>query len=101
MKALVLSSSWTLNIKDGSIPILAGLQQQIDNWRLVTYLRRRDEYRTQLIIPRLPRWTDTTLALAAKKYDVHCSSLLHASHSVDLSRTNTGTRATKRKEPNQ
>ena len=51
MEILVLPNSWTLNMKGGSTPILAGLQQQIDNWRLVTYLRRRDEYRAELIIP--------------------------------------------------
>ena len=84
MESLVLPDSWTLNIKDGSTPILAGLQQQIDNWRLVTYLQRRDEYRAELIIPRPPRRTDTTPALAAQIYDVPESALLHASHSVKL-----------------
>ena len=68
-------------MKDGSTPILAGLQQQIDNSRLVTYLQRRDEYRAELIIPRPPRWTDTTPVLAAQIYNVPNSSLLHASHS--------------------
>ena len=66
MKSLVLPDSWTLNMKEGSTPILSGFQQQIDNWRLVTYLQRRVEYRSELIIPRSPRWTDTTPALAAQ-----------------------------------
>ena len=65
MESLVLPNSWTLNMDDGSTPILAGLQQQIDNWRLVTYLQRRDEYKAEIIILRPPRWTDTTPSLAA------------------------------------
>ena len=40
MESLVLPNSWTLNMKDGSTPIVVGLQQQIDNWRLVIYLQR-------------------------------------------------------------
>ena len=52
MESSVLPDSWTLNMKDESTPILAGLQQQIDNWRLVTYLQRRDDYGVELIIPR-------------------------------------------------
>ena len=71
-------------MKGGSTPILAGLQQQIDNWRLMTYLQRRDECRDELLIPRPPKWTDTTPALAAQIYDVPNSSLLNASHSVKL-----------------
>ena len=39
MKSLVLPNSLALNMKDGSTPILAGLQQQIDNWTF-TYLQR-------------------------------------------------------------
>ena len=84
MECLILPNSWRLNMKDGSTPILAGLQQQIDNWRLVTYLQRRDEYRSELIIPRPPRWTDITPALAAQIYDVPKSSLLHVFNSVKL-----------------
>ena len=84
MESLVLPNSWTLNMKDGYIPILAGLQQQIDNWRLVTYQQRKDEYRAELLIPRPPRWKDTTPALAAKIYDIPNYSLLQASHSVKL-----------------
>ena len=68
-------------MKDGSTPTLAGLQQQIDNWKLVTNLQRGEEYRVDLIIPSPPRWTDITPAFAAQIYDVPKSSLLHASHS--------------------
>ena len=31
MKDLIQPNSWSLQIKDGSTPILAGIQQQIDN----------------------------------------------------------------------
>ena len=84
MESLISPNSWTLNMKDGSTQLLAGLQQQIGNWRLVTYLHRREENRAELIIPRPPRWTNTTPVLAAQIYDVHNSSLLHASHSIKL-----------------
>ena len=70
MESLIQPNSWTLNMKDGSTPILAGLHQQIGNWRPVTYLQGRYKYRAELIIPRPPRWTDTTPALAAQIYDV-------------------------------
>ena len=39
MNSLVLPHSWRLYMNDGTTPLLAGLQQQIDNWRLVTYLQ--------------------------------------------------------------
>ena len=84
IESLVLSESWTLNMKDEPTLILAGLHQQIDNWRLVAYLKKREEYRAELIIPRPPRWTDITPALAAQIYSLPNSSLLHASHSVKL-----------------
>ena len=84
MESLILQNSWTLNMKDGSTPILAGLKQQIVNWRLVTNLQRRDEYRAELLSLRPTRWTDTTLALAAQIYDVPNCSLLQASHIVKL-----------------
>ena len=38
-------------MKDGTTPILAGMKQQIDNWRLMTYLLKRDEYKAKLAIP--------------------------------------------------
>ena len=84
MESLILPNSWTLNMKDGFTPILAGLPQQIDNWRLVTCLQRRDEYRAEVIMPRPSRWTNTTPALVAQIYDIPNSTLLHASHSVKL-----------------
>ena len=71
-------------MKDSSTPILAGLQNHIGSWRLVTYLQERDEHRIGLAIPRTPRWMDTTLAMAAEVYGIHKSSLLHASHSLKL-----------------
>ena len=43
MESLVPLNSWVLNMKDGSTPILAGLQQEIDNGRRVTYLQMRDD----------------------------------------------------------
>ena len=55
MNILVLQHSWMLNMKDGTTFILAGLQQQMDNWRLVTYLQDRDMFRAALTIPRPPR----------------------------------------------
>ena len=55
-------------IKDGTTPILAGLQLRIDNWKLVTYLQKSDVYRDELTIPRPPRLTDTTPSLAAQVY---------------------------------
>ena len=51
-KDLILPNSWSLQMKDGTNPILAGIQHQIDNWRLTTYLQKRDDYRTELAIPR-------------------------------------------------
>ena len=51
---------------------------------MVTYLQNRDDYRAELAIPRPPRWTDTTPALAAQVYDVHKASLSQASHKVKL-----------------
>ena len=62
MGSLILPNNWTLNMKVGSTPILAELQQQIDNWSLMRYLQRRDEYRAELIIARPP--------VAAQIYDV-------------------------------
>ena len=84
MKDLIIPNSWCLKMKDGITSILAGLQHQIDNWRLVTYPPKRDEYRAKLAIPRPPRWTDTTPALAAQVNDVHKSSLPQASYRVKL-----------------
>ena len=84
MMDLIQPNSWSLQMKDGSTPILASFQQQIDNWRLVTYLQKRDDYRAKLAIPRPPRWTDTTPALAAQIYDVHKSSLPQAPHKAKL-----------------
>ena len=71
-------------MNDGTTTILAGLQQQIDSWRLVTHLQAKDRLRAVLVIPKPPRWTDTTPALAAQVYEVHKSSLLHALHSIKL-----------------
>ena len=51
MTDLNLPSSWNLQMKYGTTPILAGIQEQIDNWRLITYLQKRDEYRAKLAIP--------------------------------------------------
>ena len=71
-------------MKDGSRPIVAALQHQINNWRLVTYLqdRNRNRHREALTIPRPPRWTDTTLALASQIYNAQKLSLPTASHKV-------------------
>ena len=55
MKNPILPNNWNLQMKDGTTPILAGLKQQIDNWKLGTHLQKRD---------RSP-------ALAAQLYDVH------------------------------
>ena len=55
MKDLILPNNWNLQMKDGTTPILAGIQQQIDYWRLITYLQKRDEYRAKLAIPQPPR----------------------------------------------
>ena len=82
MTDLMQPNSWSPQMKNGTTPILAGIQQQIDNWRLVNYLLKRDEYRAQLAIPRPPRWKATTPALAAQIYDVHKSTLTQASHKV-------------------
>ena len=71
MKDLILPNSWHLQMKDRTTPILAGIQQEIENWRLITSLEKRGEYRAKLAIPRPPRWTDTTPALAPQIYDVH------------------------------
>ena len=101
MESLVLPNNWTLNMKDGSTPILDGLQQQTENWRLATYLKRRDEHRAELIIPRPPRWADTTPALAAQIYDAPVSSLLLHPTASNSYGTNTGIWATQPKELNQ
>ena len=71
-------------MKNGTTPILAGIQQQIYNWRLVIYLQKRDDYRANLAIPRSQRWTETTTALATQVYGVYMSSLPQASHKVKL-----------------
>ena len=70
MKGVIMPNRWSLQIKDGTTPTLAGLKQQIVNWRLVTCLQ--NEHRSELAKPRPPRWKDTTPALAAKIeiYDV-------------------------------
>ena len=72
MDALDIPYRWKLSMKDGSTPILAGHQHQKDNRRLVAYLQDRDRHRHReaLTIPRPPRWTDTTLALASQIYNV-------------------------------
>ena len=84
MGSLLLAMSWRLNKDDRLTPKLAGQLQQIDNWRLVTYLQSRGEYRAALIIPRPPWWIDTTPALASQVYDMHNSSSLHATDNVKL-----------------
>ena len=84
MKDLIAPNRWCLQMNDGTIPILEGLQHQIDNWRLVTDLQKRDEYRAELAIPRAPRWTDTIPALAAQVYVVHKLSLPQESHKLKL-----------------
>ena len=55
MNDLIQPNSWKLQMKDGTTPILAGIQQQIEDWRLVTYLLKRDENKAKLAIHRLPR----------------------------------------------
>ena len=62
--------------------ILAGLQHQIDNRRLATYLQDRDIHREALTISRPPRWTDTTAALASQIYIVQKSTIPIISHKV-------------------
>ena len=84
MKDLIFPDSWSLQMKDKTTPILAGLQHQIDNWRPVTYLQKKGVYRAELAIPRPPRWTETTPVLAAQIYDVLKSSQPQASHKVKL-----------------
>ena len=84
MKDLIKPSSWRLHMKDGTTSISAGIQQQIDNWRLITYLQKRDEYRAKLAILSPPRWTDMTPSLAAQIYDDHKSSLPKVSHKSKL-----------------
>ena len=79
-----LPNSWSLQMKDGTTPILVGIQQQIDNWRLITYLQKRDEYRAKLAIPRAPSWTDTIPALVAHRYGTHNSSIAQLSYIVKL-----------------
>ena len=44
MNSQVLSHNWRLNMKDGVTQILAGLQQQIEKKRLVTYMQERESY---------------------------------------------------------
>ena len=95
MKDLILPNSWSLQNKSGTTPILVGMQKQIDNWRLVTYLLKREEYRAKPAIPQPPRWTDKTLALAAQIYDIHKSSLPQASHNTKLVWDKPGTWTTK------
>ena len=75
MKDLIIPNIWSLQMKDGSTHILVGILKQIDNWRLITHLQTRDDYRAKLVIPRPPRWTNTTPAQAAQTYDVQKSSL--------------------------
>ena len=84
MQDIIIADSWSLQMRDGTTLILVGIQQQIDNWRLVIYLQKRDEYRVKLTIPRPPRWTDTTSALAAQIYDVHKPTLPQVSHKTKL-----------------
>ena len=55
MKDLLIPNSWSLQMKEETNPVLAGLQYQIDILRLVTYLQKRDDYRAELAIPRTPR----------------------------------------------
>ena len=67
MRDQILPNSWNLQMKEGgTTTILAGIQQQIDIWRLIAYLERRDKNKAQLVIPRPPRWPDTITALAAQ-----------------------------------
>ena len=40
MNTLIIPHSWRLQMKDGTIPILAGQQHQIDNWLLVKICNR-------------------------------------------------------------
>ena len=47
MQALDILQSWTLSMKDRLIPILAGLQHQIDNWRLDTSYKTETDRQTQ------------------------------------------------------
>ena len=39
-ESLMVPNSWTLNMKDRTTTILAGLLQEVANWRLVTYMQR-------------------------------------------------------------
>ena len=55
MKDLLIPNGWSLQMKDGTNSIPAGIQHQIDTWRLTTYLQKRDDYRTELAIPRTPK----------------------------------------------
>ena len=45
MKDLIIPNSWYLQMKEGTTPIMADFQQQIENRRLVIYLQKRDGYR--------------------------------------------------------
>ena len=84
MNGLKINYAWSMQAKNGTTPNLAGLQHDIDNWRLRTYMTERDEFRADLAISRPPRWTDTTPALAAQIHDVKKSTLTQASFKVKL-----------------
>ena len=86
MQSFAIPHNCRLSKKNGTNPILVRLQRQIDSSRIAAYLQERDGHREALTIPRLPRWTNMTPALAAQVYNVHVhkSLLLNASHSVKL-----------------
>ena len=50
MHALNTAQSLRLRMKYEPTPILAGVQHQIGNWRLVKYLRERDRYSEELTL---------------------------------------------------
>ena len=52
----------------------------INNWR--SYLQESDKHREAFTVPRPPRWTDTTPALASKIYNAQILSLPKAPHDV-------------------
>ena len=76
MNSLIISDNRRLQRRDGGTITLAGILRQVENLAEVKYLRKGDEYREQQAIPRSPRWTYTTPALAAQVYEVHNSSPL-------------------------
>ena len=91
-------------MKDGSIPILAGLLHQIDSWTC------KEETNTELHYPSLGlQNTDTTPALEAQVYDtLHASHIVkmirdkhHASHIVKMIRDKHWYKATNQKPPLQ